>query len=60
MQVTITEFWFLDVTRLPKKQLRTSFFHDSFEVRLNGQHRSSYVCRKIRFKVRANKILNKL
>lgn len=59
MQVTIREFWFLDATRLPQQQLRTSFFHDSFEVRLNG-HRSSYVCQKRRYTVRANKILNKL
>lgn len=59
MQVTITEFQFLDATRLPQQQLRT-FFHDSFEVRLNGQHRSRYVCQKIRYTVRANKVLNKL
>lgn len=60
MQVTITEFQLLDATRLPQQQLRTSFFHDSFEVRLYGQHRSRYACQKIRYTVRANKILNKL
>ena len=46
MQETISELRFLDATRLPQQQLRTSFFHDSFEVRLNGQHRSRYVCQK--------------
>lgn len=59
MQETISELRFLDATRLPQQQLTTSFFRDSFEVRLNGQHRSTYVCQKIRYTVRANKILNK-
>ena len=60
MQETISELRFLDTTRLPQQQLTSSFFHDSFEVRLNGQHRSRYVCQKIRYTVRANKVLNKL